>query len=530
MALPTDPDAPWPPPSQKRYYAKFEEWAAWYAGEPDGLVSAAQSNPRWRFWRRVAGQQDMRARVHVPVASDLAAVSGSLLFGEPPRVRIPKGHDEDETAAADEAATQADDKTQHRLQEIMAMGGVHARLVEAAEVAAALGGVYLHPAWDTAVAKYPLLAVVHADAAVPTFKWGVLTEVIFHRVFDESGNIVKRHLERHYVDNGKAKVDHAVYVGGKAHLGKKESAAQLGFEATVTLPFDHLDVQYVPNVRPNRLWRNSHLGISDYSGSEDLLDGLDETYASWMRDIRLAKARIIVPEDFLDRKGEFNSESEVFTPLSLEPGASDAGTRNILANQFAIRFNEHRETAGDFVERIASNAGYSPQTFGLRIEGRAETGTALRIRERKTILTLRKKGSYWRPAIATVLEDMLTVDVEVFGTTLVVQRPIVQMADSIIDEPLELAQTVQAMHAAEAASLQTKVQTLHPDWNDEEVAEEVERIKDDTAAMAPPVPDAFGGPLAEEEEGEDGGKPAVPFSGKPAVVVAKPAAKPPFGR
>jgi hypothetical protein len=37
------------------------------------------------------------------------------------------------------------------------------------------------------------------------------------------------------------------------------------------------------------------LGRSDFSGLEISLDTLDEAHASWMRDIRLGKARLIVP-------------------------------------------------------------------------------------------------------------------------------------------------------------------------------------------------------------------------------------------
>ena len=47
---------------------------------------------------------------------------------------------------------------------------------------------------------------------------------------------------------------------------------------------------------------------------------------------------------------------------------------------FALRTDEHRDTMLTLVERVASAAGYSPQDFGLNIEGRAESGTALRLR------------------------------------------------------------------------------------------------------------------------------------------------------
>ena len=57
-----------------------------------------------------------------------------------------------------------------------------------------------------------------------------------------------------------------------------------------------LAVVYVPNQRPSS-WRNDplgqHLGRSDLAGVESLMDALDEAYSSWMRDIRLGKARLL---------------------------------------------------------------------------------------------------------------------------------------------------------------------------------------------------------------------------------------------
>jgi hypothetical protein len=54
---------------------------------------------------------------------------------------------------------------------------------------------------------------------------------------------------------------------------------------------------------------------------------------------------------------------------------------------------------------------------------------------------------------------------------------------------LQLAQTAQALRAAEAASDETLVRMVHPDWSDTEVGEEVMAIRTGAAArMAITVP------------------------------------------
>lgn len=91
------------------------------------------------------GQRD--DRLHIPLAADIANTSASLLFSEPP------------------AFTVEDTTPQTRLDELTEAGSVANTLLEAAEVAAALGGVFLRVTWDASLAARPLLTAVHADSA-----------------------------------------------------------------------------------------------------------------------------------------------------------------------------------------------------------------------------------------------------------------------------------------------------------------------------------------------------------------------------
>jgi len=252
----------------------------------------------------------------------------------------------------------------------------------------------------------------------------------------------------------------------------------------------------VPNIRPNRLWRSSGQGVADIQGSETLLDALDETYASWMRDVRLAKARILVPREYLrdDSGGEkaFDVDQEIYVPMDMEPSLSQ-DARAMLAHQFAIRHMEHKATADDLIEHIVSNAGYDPVTIGNEPKAGA-VAAALRISEHKTLLTLKRKSAWWRAALADVLYGMELLDKEQFGSTVDPIRPNVTTADSIIDSPLELAQTVLALKTAESASYDTRVRIMHPDWSNAEVNAEVARLKDEAPADPAATTGAFGDP------------------------------------
>lgn len=64
-----------------------------------------------------------------------------------------------------------------------------------------------------------------------------------------------------------------------------------------------LTAAYVPNMLPNRRRRGSPFGRSDYAAPiHDQFDALDETWTSWMRDVRLACGRLIVPDGYLRRE------------------------------------------------------------------------------------------------------------------------------------------------------------------------------------------------------------------------------------
>ena len=135
--------------------------------------------------------------------------------------------------------------------------------------------------------------------------------------------------------------------------------------------------------------------------------------------------------------------------------------------------------------RIVTSAGYSPQTFGLQVQGAAESGTALRVRETRTYQTTAAKAQYWRDALADLFEMLLQVDRLHLGGTVTPERPNVEMQDGIVQSAQELAQTVALMQQAQAASTDTRVRMMHPDWGEEQVSAEVQRINDEQGLTLP---------------------------------------------
>ena len=469
----------WPPEEYKPMQEKMQEWAAWYSGSVKRLArvySDRLSMPysvQGRFWQKTEKQERVE-KIHVPLAGDIASVNADLLFSKPPDVEVREAHEEN-------AAESAID-TQDRLNKIITDNQTFSTLIEAAETSAALGGSYLKINWDASFRDFPVLSVAQADAALPEFKWGYLQKVKFFKVVERDDSDVFRKMETHVP----GAIKNELYKGKDSQLGDKVSLDSLDetsdLEEVVETKIDDILVRYVPNRLPNRLWRGSDLGNSDYQGLTGLMDSLDEAYSAWVREMRLAKAEKVVPESWLELNSEtgdfyYDMDKATYTKVGAPPDAMDEPS----VIQPDMRIEKYEKTCLDFIERIVTSAGYSPQSFGLSIEGRAESGTALRLRERKSLETKQKKERYFKEPLQDILQLMLKVDAKHFGNTAVDPelKPRVNFADAIQDDPSEIADTLAKLEQARAISNEAKVRYLHKDWSEQEIEDEVERLNDE---------------------------------------------------
>lgn len=487
MPLPSS-DQPWPP-LDPRILGTLADHDAWYGADPDalrnryanrGLRERPENRPiqyrdgvfgriaRW-FWGAPIPPGEKATSLHVPLAGDIARTSSELLFSEPPQL----------------IAAEGQQATQDALDDLV-YGGLHAKLLEAGETCAALGGAYLRVVWDTAIADRPWIDSVAADCAVPEFRYARLRAVTFWTVVARDGHTVYRHLERHEP----GVILHGLYEGTPGQLGKAlpltantATADLLPEQPTGT---DLLTAAYVPNMRPARAWRHvpdaAGWGQSDFAGIEPIFDALDETYSSWMRDIRNGKGRIVVPNSMLESNGpgqgaSFDSERNVFTGLNMLQRAGDTNALDVI--QFAIRVAEHRDTAHELMEIAVRQAGYAGATFGLDGDGSAVTATEVKARQTRSLTTRARKALYWAPTVADITAAWLAVMAgplfRVQGLDLS-EAPRVEFPDGITESQQEIATTLQLLDAASAISTEMMVRARNPEWDDDQVAAEVARI------------------------------------------------------
>lgn len=517
MPLP-EKSTEWPPKPFDRAQKEMRTWNAWYTGNVEVLEEIYRENNRQRpsqyaggvvgklarfFWGRPNPQQSHR--LHVPAASDLARASADLLFAQPPMFVV--GEDD---ARGDRQATQ------DRLQKLFGEDDAAATLAESAEVASALGGTYLRWWWDKEVADKVKLGAVAADAAVPTWKYDQLAGVTFWTVVNDDNDTVYRHLERHEP----GRILHGLYEGDRGRLGRAVpltehsstswAADLVDSEGAIETGIDALTATYIPNVRPNRKWRPIHglspLGRSDFDGLEPLFDALDESYSSWMRDIDLGKARLFVDESMLKPLGPgkgsaWDSEQSIFTPMASGLGSMQNGNAPVQANQFTIRWQEHANTCAELLNAILRGAGLSAGSFSdnsLTASTGVPTATEVNSRDRLSERTRDKKINYYKAGLRPFARAGFELDNIQFGTGLELKDlPEIRFPIRPQQSPVELAQTLGTLSAANGVSVEQMVRQQHPNWSSDDVNDEVDRIWKDVERKAklayvaePDVPDS----------------------------------------
>lgn len=488
----------WPPPPYDDAVDAMDVWNAWYCGDRDRLFEHYSSDNaptrpiqyesgfKGRFARFFWGRPSKQVthRLHVPAAADLARTSADLLFSQPPRFTIGEGDSPNRKAAQD------------RLDKLLGSPEAAATMLEAAELQAALGGAFVRLWWDKDVTDKIEIGSVAADCALPEWRYGRLVGASFWTVVHKDRKAVYRHLERH----AKGSIEHALYFGTEDSLGSKISLEELPTtawaadivddEGRIPTGVNGLTAAYVPNVRPNRLWRNipglSGLGRSDFDGLEPLFDALDDAYSSWMRDVDLGKARIFIDENMLANRGpgkgaNFDMEQEVFTKLKPAGALKDAG--QIHSEQFAIRWAEHSNTCAEILNSILRGAGYSAANFTDDSLTVTKTATEIASRDRLSERTRDKKINYWRAALTPLAATMIELDQQVFGTRYSIdEAPEVHFPVRPQMSQAELSGSLSALRSANLISIEQGVRERNPNWPDDEIKAEVKRIEADRAA------------------------------------------------
>lgn len=500
MPIP-EPNTPWLPAPWDYAYKSFAENDARYTGDTAALAKMYGNTEKTRsthvrngqpmqgglvgaasrmFWGRPVPTGENRARLHVPTPADLAALASDLVFAEPPAVRL---------ESPGETKLRRDGKAQTRLDLIANGDEAHATFNQMGELKSALGAVALVTRWDTEVPDHVRLEPSAADVIIPTFRMGRLVECTMWSEYVK-GSVYYRHLEHHVV----GAIEHALYAGSENNLGRRVPLAQIpetktyaalvDADSRILTGIDRLTAVYNKNM-PTAAWRKKGVltstGRSDFAQLHSLFDWLDETFSSWMRDLRLGAGKILVPEAALDggligQGASFDSGREIFAGLN---GPGKPGEMAFDKVQFNIRVEEHEKTAFGIYREILRKAGFSQSAWGDYAGERQQTATEVDAKDKASERTRDKKILQERVAISRAASVALEIDGLVFpgkgGGRY--DQPSVIFPDVSQEDPETLARTLTLLETASAISLEQKVRRANPDWEDDKIGPEVKAIR-----------------------------------------------------
>lgn len=499
MALPA-PNTPWPPRGLKLAYDAYEANEAWYLGDTDTLTSlygGASSEAMTAthvhdgqlhrggvvgaahrfFWGKPIPASQRRTRLHIPAPADLARLSSDLLYAEPPTVQLSGG-----TQAAND-----------RLEALAGGPEAHAVFSQMGELKSAFGAGALVTSWDRSLADAPWFEFVAADVIVPEFRSGRVYAVTLWTAHQE-GVAIYRHLVRHEPGY----IVHALYRGtadsigsrvpleahnATAHVPAIEGAIDHG-DNIVAIPtgIKRLTASFTINL-PARAWRKrgdlAYMGRSDYAGILPLFDALDEVWSSWMRAIKLARARLMVPESYLEFSGPgraaiFDDDQEIFSAVA-KLSRPDGDKLDVI--QPDIPYEQHEATVYALYREILRAAGFSASSWG-DYGDKVQTATEVTDRDRASERTRDKKSLYDKLAIAEQAAAALELDGVLFPGKGGGSYPLPEVVFPDVSQvdPEKNARTIASLRAASVMTIETGVREQHPDWDNQRVRQEVDGI------------------------------------------------------
>lgn len=472
----------------------YERNLAWYSGDPQRIRAVSAVENTQRFWN-----SDEKIKVHVPIAANIVSLAAGMIFSESPKIECEHK------------------RTSERIDEINTKNGTYSKLLQAAELCGVCGGVFLSISWNQADG-YPKFRVVPANCGLPEWRGGELFRVKLWDIVkeDEHGSVWR--TEETYTNDGHIKT--RLLKGDENNLGAEVSLQSIEetkhIKPDVNSGTDMLLAVYVPNMLPNRERPHVKFGRSDFDSLYGLFDELDEMYSAMQRETRLTKTTVIVPAEYLRKRAAlfdsqeniackpdqwvYSNDTGAFVALDIDSGQTSSP---ITVVNPEIRAEQRIALCDDVVKRIWQSAGYSPQSTGMDVNGRAESGTALSVRERSTIRTTETKKTHWWHGLHHLMTALIKLDAAVFRSGIDPNADLtIELPSNAQPDISQMAEILEMLERAGAISTEMKIELLHPDWDEEKRAAELERIRKETGAEAQRAMDR----ILNEPDPDEGGE------------------------
>ena len=376
----------------------------------------------------IANPMGIRELFRLNMAKACCAELAGLLWGEKAQINV-------NLPGFTPTDAEPIDKAQRFIDSVLRKNNFDVKMQEAIEQALALGGeaikVWYEERHDADGNVIPgtgeiKLGFCMADQFVPT-EWNnadISAGVFISR--QAKGGYYYTRLEWHKWDGDTYVVSNELYRAEMKKDGAVEGQDILGFRYPLAVIYPFLNEEtpiqglekslfsYFRTPVANNIDDNSPLGVSVYANAMDTLRSLDICYDSFVREFRLGRKRIIVPERCIRtvidpqtgvQRRYFDANDEAYEALATD----DIEGLKIHDNSVELRVEEHVAAMNTFLQILCLQLGFSASTFSFNAKDGLKTATEVVSENSKTYKTIKNCQTVITPAIEKLVHNIFAV-------------------------------------------------------------------------------------------------------------------------
>lgn len=484
---------------------KIQEYQVWNTGN-SRVIRNFYSNYNLEqsyFWQEAPNNYIKR---HCGIPKLISNKMGTIIFGSgfKPDVTVYKMENGKVAEDKDEQATKdAQDVLNSLFEKTKLLKQLHSQAVKESWC----GESFLKFNYDLTLSQFPIIKAYDLTNAEAVVEKGITTSIIFHSWYYKKKNerdLPKkyRYDEEYTTNDGYAIIYNRLYelqVDGKI----KEVSLDTIEETRGIEPVYDFNRQikgmlafHKPNKLPNNEFPDCPYGASDYQGAIDSFDGLDEVYSEFVAETRNNKTIRYIPADMIpvDENGiPLLNLAKWITNYEKVVGDQDQGTNSeIQIQQIPDKTASLAEKYLKYLTNSINLAGLSPLALGVTgLEAINSGESSQKERNRVTLETRKDKiNNYWQPFLKEVILQLLNFNnwlVNFAGAKqegLDVNKVSFENADITFDFGNYVVESEDNIITRWAnakmsglSSIENGIRQIHPDWTDEQVTEEVTKIK-----------------------------------------------------
>lgn len=449
----------WPPEVVREHWEEVEDYARRYENKRERMLMYTPEFSRSAYYRAMF--------TPAAIAREVCNFSADMLFSAPPDIKF--------------------EKNEELLKSILDENKLDSALIDFAGKCAAEGRAGLRIYYDAKVneMRTPLIDHVHESEVIWNERGRFVTggAIIIDREVKAVGaaaNTVYRLVEEHTP----GEVFRRLFKGNDQKLGDRVGIDTL--REFAGLP-EHEDTQLdTPTLIR---WDNVPGGYSDLAGATAMLDAINAEISYGRAKSEKSQPVAFADSSLFDDNGRVDVSSIVPTKTSgryRELGVEPEMLYGVIQPDFTSA--EVIAWIDFLLDTCLLSMGYSKASYGRDEGGSADSGKALSMRQARTLLKKAGKDRMAIDAIGTAVAVALAWQDNARRVN--DYLPDVQLGDGLPRDTMEDAQEANAW--GDSISLEEKIRMRRPDWDDDEIQEEVERLNSRAPAAAPTVPSLGG--------------------------------------